>query len=214
MKILITAFDPFGGDEINPALEAVKLMKDEISGAKIVKLEVPTVFNKSIDKVVEAIEQENPDVVLNIGQAGGRFDITPERVAINVDDARIKDNEGNQPIDIPIYEDGEPAYFATIPVKAIVKEIKDGGLPSSLSNSAGTFVCNHLMYGTLYHIAKSKKDIKAGFIHVPFTPEQVVNRPTPAAYMSTTDIARALELAVKAIVENKEDIVIIGGKTH
>lgn len=214
MKILITAFDPFGGDEINPALEAVKLMKSEISGAKIVKLEVPTVFNKSIDKVVEAIEKENPDVVLNIGQAGGRFDITPERVAINIDDARIKDNEGNQPIDMPIYEDGESAYFATIPVKAIVKEIKDGGLPSSLSNTAGTFVCNHLMYGTLYHIAKNKKDIRAGFIHVPFIPEQVIDRPTPVPYMSTIDIARALELAVKAIVENNEDIATIGGKTH
>lgn len=214
MKILITAFDPFGGDLINPALEAVKLMKDEIAGARIVKLMVPTVFRKSIEKTIEAIEKENPDVVLNIGQAGGRFDITPERVAINVDDARIKDNEGNQPIDIPIYEDGAPAYFATIPVKAIVREIKEGGLPASLSNSAGTFVCNHLMYGVLHHIAKSGKNIRAGFIHVPFTPEQVLNRPAPAPYMATADIAKALELAVKAIVENKEDISAAEGKTH
>lgn len=211
MKILITAFDPFGGESINPALEAVKLMKDEISGAEIVKLMVPTVFGKSIDKTVEAIEKENPDVVLNIGQAGGRFEITPERVAINVDDARIKDNEGNQPIDKAIYEDGQPAYFTSLPVKAMVKEIKSAGLPSSLSNSAGTFVCNHLMYGTLYYISKNKKDIRAGFIHVPFTPEQVANRPSPAPYMSTADIARALELAVKAIVENKEDISVVGG---
>lgn len=214
MKILITAFDPFGGELINPALEAVKLMKDEISGAKIVKLMVPTVFRKSIEEVVEAIEKENPDVVLNIGQAGGRFEITPERVGINIDDARIKDNEGNQPIDVPIYEDGEPAYFATIPVKAIVKEIREGGLPASLSNSAGTFVCNHLMYGVLYHVAKRNKNIRAGFIHVPFTPEQVANRPSPAPYMATTDIAKALELAVKAIVENKEDIAVVEGKTH
>lgn len=214
MKILITAFDPFGGDSINPALEAVKLMKDEIAGAEIIKLMVPTVFKKSIEKTVEAIEKENPDIVLNIGQAGGRFDLTPERVAINIDDARIKDNEGNQPIDVPIYEDGEGAYFTTLPVKAIVKEIKNGGLPSSLSNSAGTFVCNHLMYGVLYYINKNNKNIKAGFIHVPFTPEQVVNRPAPAPYMSTEDIAKGLELAVKAIVENKEDIVAVGGKTH
>lgn len=212
MKILISAFDPFGGDLINPALEAVKLMKDEIGGATIVKLEVPTVFNKCIDKVVEAIEKENPDVVLNVGQAGGRFEVTPERVAINVDDARIKDNEGNQPIDRPIYEDGAPAYFATLPVKAMVKEIKESGIPSSLSNSAGTFVCNHLMYGVLYNIAKSKKNIKAGFIHVPFIPEQVVNRPSPAPAMSIPDIAKALEAAVKAIVENAEDIVVVGGK--
>lgn len=212
MKILISAFDPFGGDKINPALEAVRLMKDEIGGATIVKLEVPTVFNKCIDKVVEAIGKENPDVVLNVGQAGGRFEVTPERVAINVDDARIKDNEGNQPIDRPIYEDGAPAYFATLPVKAIVKEIRESGIPSSLSNSAGTFVCNHLMYGVLYNIAKSKKDIKAGFIHVPFIPEQVVNRPSPAPAMSIPDITKALEAAVKAIVENAEDIVAVGGK--
>ena len=212
MKILISAFDPFGGDLINPALEAVKLMKDEISGAQIVKLEVPTVFNKCIDKVVEAIHKEKPDVVLNIGQAGGRFDVTPERVAINVDDARIKDNEGKQPIDKPIYEDGEPAYFATLPVKAMVKEIKAAGLPSSLSNSAGTFVCNHLMYGTLYNVQKIDKNIKAGFIHVPFIPEQVVGRPAPAPSMSIADIARALEAAVKAIVENEHDISTAEGK--
>jgi len=212
MKILISAFDPFGGDKINPALEAVRLMKDEIGGATIVKLEVPTVFNKCIDKVVEAIGKENPDVVLNVGQAGGRFEVTPERVAINVDDARIKDNEGNQPIDRPIYEDGAPAYFATLPVKAMVKEIRESGIPSSLSNSAGTFVCNHLMYGVLYNIAKSKKDIKAGFIHVPFIPEQVVNRPSPSPAMSIPDITKALEAAVKAIVENAEDIVAVGGK--
>ncbi|MGB4590295.1 MAG: pyroglutamyl-peptidase I [Clostridiaceae bacterium] len=212
MKILITAFDPFGGDLINPALEAVKLMKEEISGAQIIKLEVPTVFNKCIDKVVEAIHKEKPDVVLNVGQAGGRFEVTPERVAINIDDARIKDNEGKQPIDKPIYEDGEPAYFATLPVKAMVKEIKAAGLPSSLSNSAGTFVCNHLMYGTLYNVSKIDKNIKAGFIHVPFIPEQVAIRPAPAPSMSIADIARALEAAVKAIVENEHDIGTVEGK--
>lgn len=214
MKVLVTAFDPFGGDKINPALEAVKLMKDEISGAKIVKLMVPTVFRKSIEAVVEAIEEVKPDAVLCVGQAGGRFDLSPERVAINLDDARIEDNEGNQPIDTPIYEDGQPAYFSTLPIKAMVKEIKDGGLPASVSNTAGTFVCNHLMYGVLYHTVKNNMDIRAGFIHVPFTPEQVVNRPNPSPYMATNDIARGLELAVKAIVENKEDISAIGGKTH
>ncbi len=106
MKILVTAFDPFGGESINPALEAVKLMKDKIAGAEIVKLEIPTVFGKSIEITVEAIRKENPDAVLCVGQAGGRFEVTPERVAINVDDARIPDNEGNQPIDEPVYEDG------------------------------------------------------------------------------------------------------------
>ena len=212
MKILVTAFDPFGGESINPALEAVKLMKDKIDGAEIVKLEIPTVFRKSIDKVAEAIVKENPDVVLSIGQAGGRFEVTPERVAINVDDARIPDNEGNQPIDVPIYEDGAPAYFATLPVKAMVEAIRSAGLPSSLSNSAGTFVCNHIMYGVLYQIEKMGKNIRAGFIHVPFIPEQVARRPAPAPCMSMVDIAKALEAAVSAIVKNDEDIVAVGGK--
>lgn len=212
MKILVTAFDPFGGESINPALEAVKLMKDKIDGAEIVKLEIPTVFRKSIDKVVEAIVKENPDVVLSIGQAGGRFEVTPERVAINIDDARIPDNEGNQPIDVPIYEDGAPAYFTTLPVKAMVEAIKSVGLPSSLSNSAGTFVCNHIMYGVLYQIEKMGKNIRAGFIHVPFIPEQVARRPAPAPCMSMVDIAKALEAAVSAVVKNDEDIVAVGGK--
>ena len=212
MKILVTAFDPFGGESINPALEAVKLMKDTIEGAEIVKLEIPTVFRKSIDKTREAIERENPDVVLCVGQAGGRFEVTPERVAINVDDARIPDNENNQPIDVPIYEDGEPAYFSTLPVKAMVEAIRNEGLPSSLSNSAGTFVCNHIMYGVLYTIDKMGKDIRAGFVHVPFIPQQVAIRPAPAPSMSMEDIARALEAAVSAIVKNEEDIVAVGGK--
>ena len=212
MKILVTAFDPFGGESINPALEAVKLMKDKIDGAEIVKLEIPTVFRKSIDKVAEAIVKENPDVVLSIGQAGGRFEVTPERVAINVDDARIPDNEGNQPIDVPIYEDGAPAYVTTLPVKAMVEAIKSVGLPSSLSNSAGTFVCNHIMYGVLYQIEKMGKNIRAGFIHVPFIPEQVARRPAPAPCMSMVDIAKALEAAVSAIVKNDKDIVAVGGK--
>lgn len=212
MKILVTAFDPFGGERINPALEAVKLMRDQIEGAEIVKLEIPTVFHKSIEKVKAAILSENPDVVLSIGQAGGRFEVTPERVAINVDDARIPDNEGNQPLNQPIFEDGEPAYFATLPVKAIVEAIQAEGLPASLSNSAGTFVCNHIMYGVLYHISKMGKPIRAGFIHVPFTPEQVAKRPTPAPSLSAVDICRALEAAVAAIVRNESDIAAVGGK--
>ena len=212
MKILITAFDPFGGESVNPALEAVKLMKDEIEGAQIVKLEIPTVFHKSIDKVKDAILSEDPDVVLSVGQAGGRFDVTPERVAINVDDARIPDNEGNQPLDHAIFEDGEPAYFATLPVKAMVEAIRSEGIPSSLSNSAGTFVCNHIMYGVLYHVSKMDKHIRAGFIHVPFTPEQAAKKPVPAPSLSASDISRALEAAVSAIVRNEKDIVAVGGK--
>lgn len=210
MKVLITGFDPFGGEKINPALEAVKKINDNIAGAEIVKLEVPTVFNKSIDILDKAIEKENPDIVICVGQAGGRFDISIERVAINVDDARIEDNEGNQPIDKAIKEDGENAYFASIPVKAMVEEIKGINLPASVSNSAGTFVCNHIMYGLLYLIDKKYNNVRGGFIHVPFIPEQVINKKN-MPFMNTEDITKALEAAIKAAVENKEDIKAVGG---
>ncbi|RRJ26900.1 pyroglutamyl-peptidase I [Lachnoanaerobaculum gingivalis] len=213
MKLLLTAFDPFGGDAINPALEAVKLVADKIGRFDIVKLEVPTVFRKSIDTVAKAIEEEKPDVVLCIGQAGGRFEITPERVAINIDDARIKDNEGNQPIDIKIFEDGENAYFTTLPIKAMVEAIREANLPAAVSNTAGTFVCNHLMYGVLYTLAKKYPHIKGGFTHVPFIPAQVARRTPVAPYMALEDIKRGLEAAIAAIDKNFEaDINVNGGK--
>lgn len=213
MKILITGFDPFGGEPVNPALEAVKLMKDEIAGAKIIKLEIPTVFRKSVEKIHEMMKAEQPDVVLSIGQARGRFGVTPERVAINVDDARIKDNEGNQPVDTPIFTDGEAAYFSNLPVKAMVEAIKNKGLPSTLSNSAGTFVCNHVMYGVLYYIHKEFPNVRGGFIHVPFITDQVVTKPNVAS-MALADITEALESAVEAIVKNQKDIHAIGGEIH
>ena len=205
MKLLLTAFSPFGGEKINPSLEAVKLVKDKILETDIIKLEVPTVFGKSIKIVADAIEKEKPDYVLCIGQAGGRYGITPERVAINIDDARIPDNEGNQPIDRPIFADGEPAYFSNLPVKAMVEEIRKEGLPAGISNSAGTYVCNHLMYGVLYTLSKKYKGVKGGFIHVPFIPEQTVDKPDKPS-MSLPDIVRGLEAAIRAVSRNKEDV--------
>ena len=158
----------------------------------------------------ELLEKYNPDIVISIGQAGGRFDITPERVAINLDDARIADNEGKQPIDISIYEDGEPAYFSNLPIKAMVNEIKEGGLPASVSNTAGTFVCNHVMYHLLYLVDKKYPNMKAGFIHVPYIPAQVIDKPGKPS-MSIADISKGLELAIKAAIENKNDINAVGG---
>lgn len=205
MKILLTAFEPFGGETINPAMEAVKLVGDEICGAEIVKCYVPVVFKKSIDLVLAAMEAERPDVVVCVGQAGGRDGVTPERVAINVDDAGIPDNEGNRPIDEPIYIDGKNAYFSSLPVKAIVRDIQAVGIPSSLSNSAGTYVCNHLMYGVLYNIERSYPGMRGGFIHVPYIPGQVAERPGVAS-LPLPEIVRALEVALGAIVKNESDI--------
>ena len=156
------------------------------------------------------MEKERPDFVLCVGQAGGREGITPERIAINIDDARIPDNDGNQPIDRTIYSDGENAYFSNLPVKAMVEAIKEEGLISSLSNSAGTYVCNHLMYGVLYHIDKTYKGMKSGFIHVPYIPEQTTDKPDKPS-MPLKEIVKGLEAAIRAIAENEKDIKAIGG---
>ena len=213
MKVLITGFDPFGGESINPAWEAVKVIKDEIAGAEIVKMQIPTVVGKSIAKIHDKMVEINPDIVIAVGQAGGRFGVTPERVAINVTDARIPDNEGNQPIDEPIFADGDAAYFSNLPVKAMVQEIKNAGYPTSLSNTAGTYICNHVMYGILYYIQKEFPNVRGGFIHVPFAASQVVNKPnTPS--MAIADITAAIEAAIKAAVEHHADIKAIGGETH
>lgn len=212
MKLLLTAFDPFGGSPINPAQEAVKLVADRIGDVEVVKLEVPTVFGKSVAAVIAAIEGEHPDAVLCIGQAGGRYGLTPERVAINIDDASIPDNEGNQPMDTPIFSDGAPAYFSTLPIKAMVAAIREAGLPASVSNTAGTYVCNHLMYGLLYTLAKHYPGVKGGFLHVPFVPSQTLQHAAPS--MSCRDIARGIEAAITAIAQHDTDIAAPEGKTH
>lgn len=214
MKLLLTGFDPFGGELINPAWEAVKRVSDKVGDVEVVKLMVPTVFYKSIDTVAAAIEKEKPDAVLCIGQAGGRFDLNPERVAININDARIPDNEGNQPLDGPVFADGETAYFATLPIKAMAEEIRKAGVPASVSNTAGTYVCNHLMYGVLYTLANKYPDVRGGFMHVPFITSQVINRKPIAPSLSLEQIVTGIEAAVKAIGENQEDIKTVEGQTH
>ncbi|MDU2904762.1 MAG: pyroglutamyl-peptidase I [Streptococcus mitis] len=214
MKVLVTGFEPFGGEKVNPALEAIKGLPAEVHGAEVHWLEVPTVFHKSAQVLEEEMSRYQPDFVLCIGQAGGRTSLTPERVAINQDDARIPDNEGNQPIDLPIRPDGASAYFSSLPIKAMVQAIKKEGLPASVSNTAGTFVCNHLMYQALYLVEKKFPQVKAGFMHIPYMMEQVVNRPTTPA-MSLVDIRRGIEAAIGAIIEHgDQDLKLVGGETH
>lgn len=211
MKVLITGFDPFGGEKINPAWEAVRALPDNIDGIEVVKLQIPTVFKKSAKKLFENIDSVKPDVVICVGQAGGRYEFSVERVAINLDDGRIPDNDGYQPVDLPVFEDGENAYFSTLPIKAIVEEVKKDGIPAAVSNTAGTYVCNHIMYSLLYYLNKNNLNIKGGFIHVPFIPEQVVEKKnTP--YMELTRITKALEISIKAIRDYEKDLVISGGK--
>ncbi|WP_256794548.1 pyroglutamyl-peptidase I [Terrabacter sp. Ter38] len=215
MKILVTGFEPFGGEPINPSWEAVRHLPDTISGAEVIKVQIPVVFGRSADVVRDAIVEHDPDVVLHVGQAGGRFEVTPERVAINVDDGRIPDNDGQQPIDTPIREDGPAAYFTSLPVKAMVTAMRQAGIPGRVSNTAGTYVCNHIMYQALYMIDREFSGKRAGFVHVPYSPQQVVNQP-PQPSMGIDDMTTALAAGIGAIVEytGKPDERTVGGSIH
>lgn len=211
MKILLTGFEPFGGEKINPSYEVIKGIKDNIDGAEIIKLEVPVVFYKSAEIVIKRIKEINPDYVIMLGQAGGRHEISIERVAINIDDASIPDNENNRPIDEAIDKEGLPAHFSTLPIKRIIKILRENGVPASLSNSAGTYVCNHLMYSILNYIYNNGLNIKAGFIHIPYIMEQVVNKPgTPS--MTLEALIYGLETTIKAIISDLEEIKVSEGK--
>ena len=201
MKILLTAFDAFGGETINPALKAASLVKAP-EGVELVKLEVPTVFGTSVDVVAAAMEREQPDAVVCVGQAGGRSAVTPERVAINLMDAGIADNEGNIPVDLPVVPGGENALFSTLPVKAIVAAIQAADIPAQLSCSAGTFVCNQLLYGVLNLCKEKFPGTLAGFIHVPFLPEQTVDRPEMPS-LPLASIVTALEAALSCVADKQ-----------
>ena len=208
MKIIVTGFDPFGGETINPSIECVKALP-EIEGVELIRLELPTVFKESAKRLNEVINDVKPDAVLSVGQAGGRAGITMERIAINVDDARIPDNISQQPIDETIQTEGEAAYFTTLPIKRIVKAIREAGISAEVSNSAGTFVCNHIMYQSLFAATKADKPFKAGFMHIPFIPEQTTDKPSLPLEEST----RALQIAIETISDylNDEDIKVQEG---
>ena len=198
MKILVTAFDPFGGESVNPAQQAVERLEDVIGGHQIRKLIIPTVFGRAAELVIQEMDDLRPDAVVCVGQAGGRKAVTPERIAINVMDANITDNAGVRPQDEPIVPDGPAAYFSTLPIKKMVEEIREAGLAADVSNSAGTFVCNSLLYSVLHHAATNMPETKAVFIHVPFIPQQTEGKENVPS-MPLEDIVRALTAAVSVL---------------
>ena len=193
-KLLITGFDPFGGASINPAWEAVKLLPEEIADFEVHKLEIPTVFGLATQKVLEKAAEIQPDVILCIGQAGGRAAVTPERIAVNIRDAKITDNAGNQPEGKFVAEEGPAAYFATVPVMAMADAIQAADLPGQVSNSAGAFVCNDTLYRLLSHFAGT--GTRVGFVHVPHLPSQAKDG---GPSMELPDIIRALTAAIGAL---------------
>ena len=193
-KLLITGFDPFGGQTVNPSWEAVRLLPERIGSYEVTRLQIPTLFGEGAQRVLNAAEALHPDVILSVGQAGGRRGVTPEVVGINLREARIPDNGGFQPVNVPIVPDGPAAYFATVPVRAMVDTMTAAGLSCALSYSAGAFVCNDVLYTLLHHYHGTA--VQAGFIHVPFLPEQAGDS-MPS--MPLKDIVRALTLCVGAL---------------
>ncbi len=190
-KLLITGFDPFGGQSINPAWQAVQKLPDQVGEYVLCKLGIPTVFDVAAETVLETAAKSQPDVILCIGLAGGRDAVTPERIAVNIRDARIPDNAGNQPAGEFVVADGPAAYFATVPVARMAQAIRDAGIPGTVSNSAGAFVCNDTLYALLHHYTGTVT--RVGFIHVPNLPEQ------GSPSMSLDDIVTALIAAIQAL---------------
>ena len=193
-QLLITGFDPFGGASVNPAREAVMALPDVVGDYALTKLEIPTVFGLAAETVLRAAEALCPDVILCVGQAGGRAAITPEVVAINLREASIPDNAGNQPKNMPVVENAPAAYFSTLPVRAMAEGVKAAGIPCSLSYSAGVFVCNDLLYTLLHHYDGT--DTRVGFVHIPYLPEQAGEG---VASLPLEDAVRGLTAAIQAI---------------
>lgn len=189
--LLITGFDPFGGGNINPSWEAVKLLPEQVGQYQIHKLAIPTIFGAAAEMILTQAQQLHPDVIVSVGLAGGRDAVTPERIAVNIRDARIPDNRGVQPSGDRVVAEGPAAYFSTLPVEKMAEHIRQVGIPAAVSNTAGTFVCNDVLYSVLHHFAGTS--VQAGFIHVPYLPSQG----TPN--MELTDIVKALSAAIEAL---------------
>ena len=192
--ILITGFAPFGGEHINPSWEAVRLLAPQIGGWQLHKLLLPVVFGCAAEQVLAEAAALQPDVILCIGQAGGRDAVTPEKLAVNLRDARIPDNAGNLPVDEPVVPGGPAAYFSTLPARQMAEAVCAAGLPGRMSCSAGAFVCNDLLY-TLLHRCHGTA-VRIGFIHVPYLPQQAKDG---AASLPLEDIVRALTAAIESL---------------
>jgi pyroglutamyl-peptidase len=202
MSVLVTGFDPFGGSPTNPSWHAVHALHGrEIAGHRIVGAEIPTVFGASLQRLEALLHEHRPQLVLCTGQAGGRTALSLERVAINVNDARIPDNAGAQPIDLPVIAGGPVAYFSTLPIKAMLQALVAAGVRAEVSQTAGTFVCNHTFYGLMHLLARPQwQGVRGGLVHVPWLPEQ--GQPS----MRLDEIVRGLEVAIACALATQRDI--------
>jgi pyroglutamyl-peptidase len=211
MKALVTGFEPFGDDGVNPSFEALSRLPAALGEIAIATRALPTVFGRALYALEDAIAETAPDIVLSVGLAGGRSELSLERIAINVDDARIADNDGQQPIDRPIVAGGPAAYFATLPIKAAVLGLREAGLPAAVSNTAGTFVCNHVFYGLMHLAATRLAHLRGGFLHLPYLPAQAARQQPGTPSMALGDIVRGIGIILSVAAARSEDIAAAEG---
>lgn len=210
MTLLLTGFAPFGGEELNPSWEAVRRLDGERLGdLPVVAAQLPTAFGAALRVLDELLERHRPTLVVAVGQAGGRAELSLERIAINVDDARIPDNAGRQPIDEPVVAGGPAAYFSTLPIKAMVHALRAAGFPAAVSQTAGTFVCNHVFYGLQHRLQGT--GVRGGFIHIPYLPAQAANQPG-APSMALETLVAGLRLALTCAATTQADLREGGGQ--
>ncbi|MEW6128903.1 MAG: pyroglutamyl-peptidase I [Acidobacteriota bacterium] len=200
-KVLLTAFEAFDGETINPSMEALLAIKKiSFDGVTIDVLELPVDRFVALAMVLERLRETRPDVVIMLGEAGRRYRVTPERVAINVDDFRIPDNVGNQPKGEAIVEGAPVAYFSTLPIYEIVDGLKAVNIPAAISNSAGTYLCNRIFYAVMHHLAENQLTTRAGFIHLPYIHEQVIDKKYDFPSLSRETVIAAVRIAIEASI--------------
>jgi len=210
--ILLTGFEPFAGESVNPSWEAARRLDGwTCRGHRVAARRMPCVFGAALAALEAAVAETDPAVILSVGQAQSRADVSIERIAVNLDDARIPDNAGNQPLDAPVIAGGPAAYFASLPVKAMVAAVRAAGLPASLSQTAGSFVCNHLFYGACHLRGTRRPDLRVAFIHIPLSPDQAARHPGSPS-MSLDSVVAALRIALETGVTTREDARIAGGR--
>jgi pyroglutamyl-peptidase len=211
--VLLTGFEPFGGEDVNPSWEAVRALQGvRIGGHRVEARCLPVVFGDANAALRKAIRATRPALVVCVGQAGGRAQLSLERIAINVDDARTADNAGNSPVDAPVVADGPAGYFSTLPIKRLRAELQRAGIPAEISATAGTYVCNHVFYG-LMHLLRARRGVRGGFVHIPYSPEQAARHPG-AASLPVATVTEALRLIVRTALKHPDDLPIPVDATH
>jgi pyroglutamyl-peptidase len=214
--LLLTGFEPFGGEFVNPSWEIASALDGWVCEGRTVRaVRLPCAFGDALRTLDDALAAHRPELVICLGQAGGRAEISIERVALNVDDARIPDNLGRQPIDAAVVPEGPAAYFSTLPIKALAHDLRGSGIAAAVSNTAGTFVCNHVFYALMHRLATTPAlaQARGGFVHVPYTPEQVAERPgTPAMALATQ--VEGIRLALRSALLTREDVRETAGREH